>query len=1504
MLVMAAGCQPGAVDENGPGTAVEKTARALSPGSPLPSLDFMLRAVLGQGSARQVGFNRIVPWAGFNIAGVHVRRTPAGQARVYIADGANSRILAFDGYKDQNTPADLVLGQPSGYDHGAPNGDFPVRRLPTASTLAFFTQPMLSPTEDVFGIHIDTDAAGNLYVPDPSNNRVLKYNDPFSDATPNVADEVWGQGTTNSFTTLAPGAGPTGMTLERKFWITSVGLDVDAQGNLWVADPGNRRVMMFRKNGGVIDKAASLCLGAADCNSPANGQINLPISVQVSAAGDTVYVLEGSIVGETGTGKVLKYTGSIAAGFTLQTSFTGPSLTAPRGMTLDGNTLWIADTANGRVLKVDLASPTTPTVVKQLGSGPGVTFPDLFDHTEISDPLGSFGVDALTGEVVFGWHVRGVQRPDPRYFPGVVRIAGALPPAPALPLVNKLLLHEGDNLLTAEALASLHGMAYYGNQLFLDDDGYIKTYNDPETKDGFAAPSFISAKVVGNSRRVLVAGGGQLFVSVGGEIRIFQLPITANGQAPWKTLYSTTNFPGQPANVRWADDPGTFVEFDQTALGTGMAYDPAAGVLWVTDAPRHRVLRIRDPLGSNPVVDLALGQTSKTATAINGGTPQGQVSKSGFDALFTLALDLFGNLYVVDGSFEGGGNKRVLRFDAVKLVPPPTIFFNPALNADAVFARTDWRVSVDKGPQERHWPNHPVNVVFDRDNHMIMMNDGYGDPSVHELNQVDNAIYERLFFFERPHLGVDAIEPDKVLQLPAGQAAFGHFLGGAPERFFLQDHTWARINQVALLGLPSTLAPFIQDGGADGLVAIEAEHHTSRKVQGGHDWLASQQTGFSGEGALAALPNTGANVISGITTGSPRLDFKVKFVKTGTHYLWVRGFAPTSGDDFVHAGLDGTVASTADSLGSFPAAWTWRSSDAGGARATLNVTAAGEHTVSLWMQKDGFIVDRILLTTSAGYTPSGAEPESPRPAVTGSTVVVAPVADAHVRDGSSAGTNFGSAATMEQKTSTVVGNNRRAFLRFPLDGVASGVSAARLRIFGSSVTSAKLVGVYAVADVSWGESTVTWTTAPAIGAKQGSSMTVGTTAGYVEWDVGAYVQAQKAAGATAVSFEVKQDTANNEGPTTFNSRQATANRPELVVTAGGASNLPPVCGQPQATPSPVTGATTALSLTCLDDGGEPALGYSWTATGPAAVTFSANGSNAAKNTTATFTRAGTYTFVATVTDGGGQATTARLEPQILQTVTTIAVAPASASVPTAGNQQFTATASDQFGNPLAQAPIFAWTVSGGGTIDPTGRFTAGPTPGGPFTVTAASWGQAGTAQVTVTGGGGGTFPLAAEADAHVRDGSSAGTNFGTLPTLEQKSSTVTGNNRRAFFRFPIASVTGSVTSAKLRLFGSSATSAKLVGVFAVASLTWSETGVNWSTAPAIGPKQGASKTVGTTAATVEWDVTAYLQAQKAAGATAVSFEVKQDTANNEGPTTFNSRENAANQPQLLVTTGP
>jgi hypothetical protein len=187
-------------------------------------------------------------------------------------------------------------------------------------------------------------------------------------------------------------------------------------------------------------------------------------------------------------------------------------------------------------------------------------------------------------------------------------------------------------------------------------------------------------------------------------------------------------------------------------------------------------------------------------------------------------------------------------------------------------------------------------------------------------------------------------------------------------------------------------------------------------------------------------------------------------------------------------------------------------------------------------------------------------------------------------------------------------------------------------------------------------------------------------------------------------------------------------------TYGGTSgNQPPTVATPaSATPIPVTGKTTSLSVLGADDGGESNLTYTWTATGPATVTFSANGTNAAKNATATFSKAGTYSFVVTIADAGGLTVTSSVTVTVQQTVTTILVTPSTATIKVNQQLQLAATAYDQFGDPLSTQPTFTWALTGRGSLSRKGLYTASRRPGGPFTITASAGGVKGTAHITVT----------------------------------------------------------------------------------------------------------------------------------------------------------------------------
>jgi hypothetical protein len=129
-------------------------------------------------------------------------------------------------------------------------------------------------------------------------------------------------------------------------------------------------------------------------------------------------------------------------------------------------------------------------------------------------------------------------------------------------------------------------------------------------------------------------------------------------------------------------------------------------------------------------------------------------------------------------------------------------------------------------------------------------------------------------------------------------------------------------------------------------------------------WTASSPSGYSGTGALQATPNAGVNVNAGYSASSPRLDFPVNFVKTGTHYVWIRGIGLSGADDSCHVGFDGAELATSDRISGFGTGWTWSKDTMDGVVAAFDVANAGIHTVNVWMREDGLIIDKLLLSVN------------------------------------------------------------------------------------------------------------------------------------------------------------------------------------------------------------------------------------------------------------------------------------------------------------------------------------------------------------------------------------------------------------------------------------------------------------------------------------------------------------------------------------------------------------
>jgi len=144
-------------------------------------------------------------------------------AGVYVADRDNNRVLYFENPFETDTEADLVFGQPD-FESSQPNAGGPA----SASTL---NRPE--------GVAIDNER--NVYVGDSRNHRALRYNRPQE--TDSVADVVWGQ-----FGSFASGGENAAGSSRPGTFSYPFRLSVSDDGILAVADVGNHRIQLFDTN--------------------------------------------------------------------------------------------------------------------------------------------------------------------------------------------------------------------------------------------------------------------------------------------------------------------------------------------------------------------------------------------------------------------------------------------------------------------------------------------------------------------------------------------------------------------------------------------------------------------------------------------------------------------------------------------------------------------------------------------------------------------------------------------------------------------------------------------------------------------------------------------------------------------------------------------------------------------------------------------------------------------------------------------------------------------------------------------------------------------------------------------------------------------------------------------------------------------------------------------------------------------------------------------------------
>ncbi|MXY22703.1 MAG: tetratricopeptide repeat protein [Dehalococcoidia bacterium] len=659
--------------------------------------DLWADVILGKPDFSEIATNRVVPFKLFNPGGILVDRS-SNPGKAYIWDSGNSRVLGLDLAQCYEGPgpcvARLVIGQPSPYDHSACNGDsglqnYPLRPKARADTLCGISSTAISPGEEHTFVTMAINSQGDIFVPDSHNHRLLKYDSPFENDS--TADTVWGQPdfTGNLCNMGRPQPGPETLCFHsgtNRLMLNRYGngADLDAEGNLWVADGGNNRVLRFPYDpeSGEILKVADLVLGQPDFYTAAPGdsldRFHAPSAVKLDTQGKLY-------VADTVNDRVLIFAPPFRVGMVAGSTF-GSHFHEPTSLEIDplNRGIWVNDSGNHMVELWNLEGNTVLKVLGKESYTPdrmcGETSQTSWeDGSGICESAGSIAIDAQGNVLVPAFlGISDLFRyPSNTFNPGNN--------APARPDKRLFYPPAGANFTSPVNIHSSRGVVVWQDQIIVSDIERLLFWNRLDSLTSGQSPDGVIGSKYEESYwpyccgRIKADEAGRLWV-LGFEgryfIDVYQLPLT-DYSVPIRTIW----LDGQTFSVLGTDD-----EISLEDRIFGIAPSDSGEFLWLSDTDNHRVLRIRDPL-TEPVVDVILGQSGHAGVKCNRIAPlrahepdtEGALLNPQPDTLClpgALSIDRLGNLYVSDHSLEEDGNHRLLIFHAGTL---------PATNSAAIF---------------------------------------------------------------------------------------------------------------------------------------------------------------------------------------------------------------------------------------------------------------------------------------------------------------------------------------------------------------------------------------------------------------------------------------------------------------------------------------------------------------------------------------------------------------------------------------------------------------------------------------------------------------------------------------------------------------------------------------------------------------------------------------------------------------------------------------------------
>ncbi len=593
---------------------------------------------------------------------------------LYVADTGNNRVLAWKdatSFRNGQT-ADLVIGQQDLYRtlSGGPGTTFSTG-LNTPTALAVLN--------------------GDLYIADTGNNRVLRFRKPFVNA-PNLQPDLWlGQPTINS-----RAANYTGQTDAKGVFFASgstgyvPGIAFDGSGNLWITDPGNRRVLRFdagdvASGGGPLQ--ANLVIGQLTFQDPLQPAVTdttrtepryfaIPEALAFDSSG-RLFVSDSYVVNSQQRGRVLVFLPPFSNGM--------PS---------------------SRIMGV---VPATP---------PGPITADAQSRTFMGSPSGIFFLNSASKIGVV----------DQFY--------------------NRILLFDSyeqwpdAGTFFSPISTSIVGQLTVSN---IRPNGATDVFVPAPSDSTLYAPS------------AAAFAGSELYVVDASNHRVLALPFQGGAFGPARAVLGQDAMDMSAANLI----EGREFYFSQGG-DAGLAIDSSGDTphLYVADTYNNRVLGFRDyrQLQHGMPADLVIGQADMKHGLCNGNGDPNHPSATSLCLPTGLVVDSAGSLFVADS-----GNGRVLRF-------PAPFAHQGSEQADLVLGQRDFKTVITDPTQ--FTMSRPYGLA-------LSSNDGL---------LVSDLLLNRVLFFRFTNGGFGPSDSGKAAEKVLGQPDFTTIKSGNGDREMSAPH--------------------------------------------------------------------------------------------------------------------------------------------------------------------------------------------------------------------------------------------------------------------------------------------------------------------------------------------------------------------------------------------------------------------------------------------------------------------------------------------------------------------------------------------------------------------------------------------------------------------------------------------------------------------------------------------------------------------------------------------